>query len=135
VRRHLHPSEIAAALRRGTSVEQFLGASPAETGRIRYIELRPTPGSIDLWLYELEDEGSEEALDIYGFPYVEPDGPQDPIAHFDDAQSALSGAHALVSADPERWANQGVGASDYLDYVLAGRPDCWPGAVAEPGRI
>ena len=127
--RHLLPIDIPATFRRGTSVEQFLGRSPIDAGHIRHIELRPSDGLIEIWVYDVEDIGSEDYLDIYDFPYLEPVGPETPVATFPDPQAAVAYANASLATDPARWVNLGVAQSEYLDYIRAGRPSRWPVAA------
>lgn len=123
--RYLSTIDIPAALRRGRSVEQFLGRSPEDSDCIRHVELRPAEGKVEVWVYDVEDLGSQERSDLYAFPYMEPEGPQAPVATFDDAMGAVSYASASLAADPSRWVNRGVVESEYGDYLRAGRPDPW----------
>ena len=123
--RHLITMDIASTLRRGKSVEQFIGQSPVESGYIRHVELRPSDGEIEVWIFDVEDVGSEDYLDLYAFPYLDPD--QDvPVAIFPNADAALEYASASLTADPSRWVNLGVAQSEYLDFIQAGRPPTWP---------
>ena len=127
--RHLLANDIPAAFRRGKSVEQFLGRSPADAGYIRHVELRPSNESIEVWVYDVEDIGSEEYLDLYDFPYLEPDGPDGPVATFPGPQTAVKYASTSLATDHARWVNPGVAQSEYLDYIRAGRPSRWPVAA------
>lgn len=120
--RHLLAIDIPASLRRGKSVEQFLGRSPADADCIRYVELRPSNGLIEIWVYDVEDIGGEEYFDLYDFPNLEPDGPDSPVATFKEPQAAVVYASASLTADLTRWVNLGVAQSEYLDYIRAGRP-------------
>lgn len=127
--RHLPATDIPAILRRGKSVEQFVGRSPANPDYIRHIELRPSNDSIQLWVYDVEDIGGEEWLDLYDFPYLEPDGPEAPVAIFQDAQAAVAYAASTFLAAPDRWTNQLIAQDEYLDYIRADRPLRWPPAA------
>lgn len=127
--RHLLAIDIPTALKRGKSVEQFLGRSPADASHLRHIELRPSDGQVELWVHDVEDIGSEDYLDLYAFPPLEPDGPDRPEATFPDAPAAIAYASASLAADPVRWVNPGVAQSEYLDYLRAGRPSRWPSAT------
>ncbi|MCC8527279.1 hypothetical protein P2C08_09820 [Xanthomonas perforans] len=73
--RHLLPIDIPATLRRSTSVEQFLGKSPVDAAYVRHVELRPANDCIEVWMYDVEDIGSEDSSDLHDFAYFEPDGP------------------------------------------------------------
>lgn len=127
--RHLLSIDIPMTFRRGKSVEQFLGRSPTDAGYIRHVELRPSSGLIEIWVYDVEDIGSEEYTDLYDFPYLEPDGPDAPVASFPDPQSAVDYASRALAADATRWVNLGVAQDEYLDYIRAGRPTRWPVAA------
>ncbi|WP_426801961.1 hypothetical protein [Xanthomonas campestris] len=124
--RHLLPIDIPATLRRNKPVEQFLGRSPVDPTYIRHIELRPANDSIEVWIHDVEDIGSEDFSDLYEFPNFEPDGPEAPAAISPDAASAVTYASTFLAADPDRWTNLGIAESDYLDYIRAGRPPRWP---------
>lgn len=73
--RYLSLIDLAATLRRSRSVEQFLGKSPVDAAYIRHVELRPANDCIEVWVYDVEDVGSEDYLDLYDFACFEPDGP------------------------------------------------------------
>lgn len=124
--RYLLAIDLPAAMRRGVSVEQFLGRSPLDAECIRHVELRPSDGVVEVWVFDVEDLGDEQWCDIYGFPYLEPDGPDGPVAVFHEAHAAAQYASTTLAADPARWVNLGVGASEYIDYMRAGRPLRWP---------
>ncbi|MBB4595366.1 hypothetical protein [Xanthomonas cannabis] len=124
--RHLLPIDIPATLRRNKPVEQFLGRSPVDPTYIRHIELRPANDSIELWIHDVEDLGSEGYSDLYDFPHFEPDEQHAPAAVVPDAAAAVAYARTRLAADPDRWTNVGIAESDYLDYIRAGRPSCWP---------
>jgi len=124
--RHLQSIDIPATFRRGRPVEQFLGRSPTAPNFIRHIELRPARDAVEVWVFDVEDIGSEGRPDLYDLPYLEPDGPHGPVATFHDPQAAVLYAQAALGADPARWVNLGVAASDYVDFMRAGRPLQWP---------
>jgi hypothetical protein len=129
--RHLAKEDIASTLRRGKSVEQFLGRNPEdETGaQVRWVELRPAKNFIEAWVYDVDDVGDENQSDIYDFPFLDPDGPVAPAASFSDALAAAAYASEHWAAHPDRWVNQGVIADEYLDYIRSGRPAKWPSAA------
>jgi hypothetical protein len=88
--------------------------------------LRPTRGVIELWVYDAEDIGDEEFLDLYDFPTLTDEDDEGPVATFDDVEAALALAQEKIGADRTRWTNALIGQSEYLDYIRAGRPDRWP---------
>jgi len=124
--RYLDDDYISSALNRGKSVEQFLGKSPENPAYIRHVELRPKHDAIELWIYDLEDIGSEDFLDFYDFPILNEDDDEAPVATFEDTEAALSFAQEKVGAQKTRWTNALIGQSEYLDYIRADRPDRWP---------
>ena len=126
--RYLPAIDIPATLHREVSVEQFLGRSPEHGECVRHVELRPAKGAIEVWVHDVEDIGNQDRLDLYDFPYLEPDGPDAPVASFADPQDALAYASTSLATDPAHWVNQGIAQSEYLDYIRAGRPDKWPEA-------
>ncbi|WP_225210016.1 hypothetical protein [Xanthomonas bonasiae] len=117
------------------SVEQFLGRSLEHTEYVRHVELRPAKGGIEVWVHDVEDIGNEDYLDLYDFPYLEPDGPDAPVALFADPQDALAYASTSLAADPAHWVNQGIVQSEYLDYIRAGRPAKWPEASRSVTKV
>jgi len=126
--RYIQTTDIPSIFQRRKSVQQFLGRSPADPDCIRYVELRPVAGRVEVWVYDAEDVGDEVYSDLESFPDFEPDGPQEPVATFDEPGSAVAYASTSVAADPARWVNEGVAGSEYADFVRAGRPLRWPTA-------
>ncbi|MPY45414.1 hypothetical protein FNH04_37595 [Streptomyces phyllanthi] len=115
------------ALRRGRSVEQFLGpAGYPERPGIRYVEVRPTKATFEVFLHALEDAGSETFCDVGEFPPLDPDDEEEEfgrlLASAEDALDALTAAEGLTGAVRGRWVNEGVVQDEYLDFVRAGRP-------------
>ena len=129
--RHLPLVSVSEALRRGQSVEQFLGRTPDLSGgvHIRWVELRPTERSIEVWVHDVEDIGNEDLLDLYSFPYLDPDV-TDPAAAFHDSDAALAYVMETLAIASSRWVNQFLLQDEYLDYVRSGRPARWPVSAA-----
>lgn len=72
--RYLTESFILGALRRGRSVEQFLGpCGSLERPGVRYAEVRATKTSYEVFLHTVEDIGGESFLDLGEFPPLDPD--------------------------------------------------------------
>ena len=104
--RYLLHDEIASALARGKSVEQFLGPG-REANTIHWLEVRPTDDQIELWSFEVEDVGNSEYIDLYSFP--ESDPPNDaPAGRAETPSAAIELAQSLFAASPNCWLNQGV---------------------------
>ena len=125
--RHLTERLLLGALRRGCSVEQFLGAcgTPHRPG-VRHAEVRPADGRFEVWLHEAEDVGGENFLDLTGFPPLDPDDEETEFGRLlgtaRDPAAALRIAAQHCGTGPERWVNQGVVQDEYRDFVRAGRP-------------
>ena len=123
--RHLPAGEVSATLRRGKPVEQFLGRSPIHPAYIRYVEMRPVSSTIEVWLSDVEDIGTSEHLDLYGFPQLDPNLAEEPDATFQDPRAAIAYAASSLQTDNARWVNQFVAQDEYLDYIQQGRPQVW----------
>ncbi|MGW4303248.1 hypothetical protein ACWEHT_26255 [Streptomyces sp. NPDC004646] len=124
--RYLVESFILGALRRGRSVEQFLGAcGSAERPGVCHVEVCPTKGRFEVRLHTVEDIGSERFRDLGEFP---PFAPDDEASEFglllgtaEDPLSALEIAERQTGAERARWVNEGVVQDEYGDFVRAGR--------------
>ncbi|NGN62557.1 hypothetical protein G5C51_01365 [Streptomyces sp. A7024] len=117
--RHLTPPFALGALRRGMQIEQFLGA--IEQGGqhgLRWIAISPGRTGFTVYLSDVEDVGSDTFLDITEFPPLDPDDETwgKAITTAADPEEAISLAERELGAHPERWVNQGVVCSEYLDY-------------------
>ncbi|MER7441539.1 hypothetical protein [Micromonospora avicenniae] len=126
--RYLSESFAVGALRRSVSVEQFLGpAFHGERRGIRWVTVEPQrDGRYAIVLYLGWDVGDEHFGDLLEFPPLDPaaDDAGEVIAEADDAVEAISTAERIAGAVRDRWANFGVAAEDYFDYVRSGRlPD------------
>ena len=110
--RHLPSSEIESVVRRGKSVEQFLGKG--HDGRtLRWVELRPSKEVVEVWVFEVEDVGSIDYLDLYSFPEVGASF-EEPLARLPFTE-AIEWCERNLSASPMRWVNQGVVQDEYAE--------------------
>ncbi|MEU8007461.1 hypothetical protein AB0B66_40410 [Catellatospora sp. NPDC049111] len=125
--RYLSESFAIGALRRSVSIEQFLGpAFHHERRGIRWVAVEPcSNGRYRVVLYLSWDVGGELFGDLLEFPPLVPDADDgEVLAEVDDAAGALQLSEQVTGAVRERWANFGVAAEDYFDYVRSGRlPD------------
>ena len=110
--RHLPTSDIASVLRRGKSVEQFLGKEQAQR-TLRWVELRPSNETVEVWVFVVEDVGSSNHLDVYSFPEVGASF-EEPVATVPLTQ-AIEWCTQNLNASPTRWVNQGVVQSEYAE--------------------
>ena len=122
--RHLTPTFAAGALRRGKSIEQFLG--PAFHGGrrgIRWTTIEPGPDGYTILLHVAEDVSDDGLADILDFPPLDPEAydlwPE--IATTGDEVEAITIAERLTGAHPTRWTNFGLAAEEYHDYARLGR--------------
>jgi hypothetical protein len=116
--RYLAQPLMTTSLNRGKSVECFLGGGQrGDTPTIRWVSIRRNGDQIEATLWEAEDVGNAEYLDIYSFPTVG-DEPDHPIARasFTGLQDAIAHARTVWGADPKRFVNQGVIQDEYADY-------------------
>ena len=118
--RYLIEPHIKSALSRGKRVEQFLGPRESDgLACVQYAVMSSRGAEFRIDVYEVEDVGSEDFLDIYEFPSSDPDG--DPVVSIaaDSLGAALDQASRQVAADPGRWVNAGVIQDEYQDYLSA----------------
>jgi len=118
--RYLTPDQIESALKRGKSVEQLL-ERPAPD-RISWLQLRPVTDGVELWRYDVFDDGNEEFLDVYSFTPVDEDGPENPEETHPAAATACAAAEARFSAVSGRWVNQSLIQDEYRDDLARLNP-------------
>lgn len=136
--RYLAESFLLGALRRGRSVEQFLGPC-GSAGRpgVRYVEVRAAKTSFEVYLHTVEDAGSEGFFDLGEFPPFDPDDEAGEFGRLlgmaEDPLAALIVAEQCAGAGRGRWVNEGIVQDEYGDFVRAGRPsDVSPGGWLWP---
>lgn len=116
--RHLSDDQVGAALRRGVSVEQLLGATPAhDQGTVAWLTLSTSGTRVILRLHQVSDEGSDEFVDVYEFTPIdeaEDMGEGRVIETYADVRSALDAAIAH-GAKSGQWVNAGVIQGEYRD--------------------
>jgi hypothetical protein len=130
--RYLIPAFIRSALNRGCTVEQFLGGfMDGEEPALRWIELRSEvdgelDGGVELWVYEVYDQGSEALLDLYDFTPLDGDAGEEPAARADTLDEALALAEARFGAATDRWVHPGVIQDEYGDWLRSRNPSASP---------
>jgi hypothetical protein len=133
--RYLAEPFILGALRRGRAVEQFLGpaGSPERLG-IRYVEISPTNGALEVYLHTALD-CEPLTLDLMVLPPLFDSEEEDLgllLATTNEPLAALKAAEARTGAVRERWTNESMAGDEYGDYVLAGRPTHAPDGLPWP---
>ena len=121
--RYLAEPFMTTSLNRGKSVECFLGGGRrGDTPTIRWVSLRQDGDQIEATLWEAEDVGNAEYLDIYSFPTVGEE-PDEPIARatFAELHNAVTHACKVWDADPKRFVNEGIVQDEYADYLASRR--------------
>jgi len=127
VRRHLSVPEAAAALRRGSQIEQFLGFGEEVEGRstLSYVWLSGR-SKLSGRLERRFDDGSPTFFDVGEFQTIDDDGdaewdpfagppPDDGYREFDSVEAALAWARTECGADDVRWVNSGLIDAEYRD--------------------
>jgi hypothetical protein len=124
--RYLTEQFAVGALRRGVSVEQFLGPIVVEGRRgVRWVTLDPMVAGIAVTEHAAEEVDREGFAEMDNFPPLYPGEDRAwgwVVATAPDAENALRLARELTGAVDDRWVNVGVAGQDYLDHVRAGRP-------------
>lgn len=115
--RHLTIDQIQSAIGRGKSVEQFLGIS--DKGIVSWLELRPSSDGIELWHFEVFNNGSLDYLDLYSFDSTNEDQPERPIGYYTTIAAALDNAGSTFGADLARWVNYSLIQDEYRDLLSA----------------
>ncbi|MFJ3883226.1 hypothetical protein ACIPW5_38000 [Streptomyces sp. NPDC090077] len=93
---------------------------------MRYVEVRATKTSYEVFLHTVEDVGSESFFDLSEFPPFDPDDEASEFGQLlgmaEDPLAALAVAEQRTGAKRGRWVNEGVVQDEYGDFVRAGRP-------------
>jgi hypothetical protein len=122
--RYVSSSFFESILRRGKSLEQFLGGLLRNSEQcISWVEIRPGGGGTELWSFVAPDCGDEEHLDLYEF-IGDDEGVLE--ATFETPADAFTYAEEKLGACSDRWVNQFMTQDEYLDFILAYRPASWP---------
>lgn len=121
--RHVSAEFLESTLRRGKSLEQFLGGGvELDTRVIRWLELRPTNDGIEVWDFSAPDFGDRHS-DLYEFTA---DDAGILVITLPSTTEAIAHARDALGARDDRWVNQFVVQDEFLDFIAAGRPATWP---------
>jgi hypothetical protein len=131
--RYLTTGFAIATLRRGRSIEQFLGPHHVDSKvGVRWVEIRPDGNGYKIVLHEVLD--LDGIADLYEFPPLVEHGEEyfgQDIGAADTESGAMSIA-ATYGTEDNRWVNQGVTADEYHDCVKARRETQRSQAGQEP---
>ena len=117
-RRYLSDTEIDQRLRRGGSVEAFLGGGVVKGQRtIRWIVLRYDSDRVRGELWEALDARNSEWLDVYFFGTLNEGDEQPLVYHFDCLQDSLTELEHRFPNISQRFVNEGVVQDEYADYL------------------
>ena len=123
--RYLSPSFAVGALRRGVSIEQFLGAVAvdARTG-VRWATIEPAGDHATIREHMALDVPGFESGDLDNLPpmYEDDERSWGWVVGTAPVPDALGLAQERLGASAERWVNFGVAGDDYLDWIRSGRP-------------
>jgi len=114
--RHLSQGLAIGALRRGETIEQFLGpVARGEDPGIQWVTIEPVGETFQIRLYAVREVAG--VGDLYELPPLDPDQEDDGIvlAETADDVEALLAAERLAGAVRTRWVNFGVAAEEYRD--------------------
>jgi hypothetical protein len=114
-RRYLTKSEADSALRRGKTIELFVGGCEVENQKcVRWASFNLSGSAVKGSLWEAVDQGSEDYLDIYTFD--SPTGDYNEPVLVVETESVELAAKAL-GLNELNFVNQGVVQDEYLAYL------------------
>lgn len=122
-RRYLLKDEAAAALRRGKTVECFLGRCERAGMRgVGHLSIDMTDEMVVARLFETEDIGSPAFLDLYEFGALNralEHGEPDQSVSFTSLDECLTFMDVRWPGSSERLVNEGVLQDEYADFVAS----------------
>lgn len=115
--RHLTVTDVKAALRRGSPVEQLLGTRLDEDDRVlSWIEIDVNrQGRYVVSEFQVFDDEIAEFSDVHEFEPFDPDHPYGTSREFDAADDALEYAISL-GASLNKFVNEGLIDEEYRDF-------------------
>ncbi|WP_154402852.1 hypothetical protein [Nocardioides speluncae] len=110
--RYLSEVQLTGAFRRGAAAEQRI---PSEPGVFAWLDARPQDAGISLRLFRVNDDGTDDYLDVYEFTPVDECSEDGLELGLVSDVAELHSASARVGARPDRWVNAGVIQDEYAD--------------------
>jgi hypothetical protein len=127
VRRYLSLAEAEATLRRGKSVECFLGRCERDgQSGIRWLSFRGNAKTVQVSVFETADQGGEGMLDLYEFGPLDSSRELDEAdeeLHFTDFAEAIAELNTRFPVVSTKLVNEGVVQNEYADFIARGRRD------------
>jgi hypothetical protein len=120
-RRYLSRLQVESALRRGKTVECFLGpCTRGGVAGIRHASVASIDGKVELHLFESADRGSVTHLDLYEFGPLDASlalGEADQVDAFESLDECLHAMEARWPGSAGRLLNEGMLQDEYRDYI------------------
>ncbi len=119
MKQYLNKDKIQSRLRLGKSVEQSLGVVQKDDYTIlKWLSIdMESDECFSVAYFESFDEGSEDFLDIYAFPLIDPDEPFGVIDTFSSIADALEFAEVTYKASAHKYTAAGMIQEEYRDYI------------------
>jgi hypothetical protein len=121
----LTAAESIAVLRRLAPLQQFRGRVPGTRDAVRWLELRPKFNGIELWVFDVDDVGTADHVDLLSFPPASGSPPSFPVSIQATSLAAMDYAQSQFGAASDAWREPGELPQDYADFVRAQRPSTW----------
>ncbi len=121
----LTAAESISVLRRLAPLQQFRGRVPGARDAVRWLELRPKFNGIELWVFDVDDVGTADHVDIAAFPPTSGSPPAFPVSIQATAAAAFDYAQSQFGALAGAWREPGQLPDDYAAFVRAQRPSTW----------
>ncbi|BCY10029.1 hypothetical protein [Actinoplanes sp. L3-i22] len=133
--RYLTRQFAVGALRRGNSIEQFLGGTEiAGEPAVRWVAISPMNRQYSVSLHTVRDPDDDRVGDLTNLVSLDPVdedyvGEGRELGLSEDEEEAIALAEQLTDARPDRWVNHAVAGEEYRDYVRSrrdparGKPD------------
>jgi hypothetical protein len=126
----LSAADAIVALRRDQPLQQFRGRVPGSRDTVRWLEIRPKFNGAELWVFDVEDVGTADHVDITSFPPASGSAPSFPVSVQATGRAAIDYAQAQFGAVAGAWREPGAMAVDYAEFVRRQRPSVWMPEVA-----
>lgn len=121
----LTAAESTAVLRRLAPLQQFRGRVPGARDAVRWLELRPKFNGIELWVFDVDDVGTADHVDLTSFPPTSGSPPSFPVSTQPTGRAAMDYAQSQFGAAADAWREPGELPLDYADFVRSQRPSTW----------